>query len=76
MKGTKSKYMKSTNKNDKYGHEIFVGDTLKCDHGYSGVVYEEDGEFYVRLICESKHPCANIPYALNPEISEIIGLGK
>lgn len=68
--------MKSTNQYDKYGHEIFVGDTLKCDFGYSVVVYEENGQFYGKLICESGHPCADIPYALNPEISELVELGK
>lgn len=63
--------MKSTNKKDKNGKEIFVGNILRCDNGYSIMVIEMDGKFCGKLICKPDHPCANIPYALNPEISVV-----
>ena len=63
--------MKTTNQKDKNGREIFYGDTLKCDHGYSIVVVELEGQALGKLICDPSNSCTNIPYALNPEISEV-----
>jgi hypothetical protein len=63
--------MKTTNKKDKNGKEIFYGNLLKCDYGYTIAVVEIDGEPYGKLIVPKNHPCANIPYALNPEISVV-----
>ena len=63
--------MKTTNQKDKNGREIFVGDMLECDHGYMITVIEDNGDFYGKLLCEPNHSCADIPYALNPDISEV-----
>jgi len=64
--------MKTTHQKDKNGREVFFGDTLKCDHGYSVVVVEIDGLPFGKLMCDKGHPCADIPYALNPDISEVV----
>ena len=67
--------MKNTCYKDKNGKEIFVGDTLFCDWGYSIIVYEMDGDFVGKLICKPDHPCRDIPYHLNNGISEIVSNG-
>lgn len=46
---------------DKNGKEVFEGDICNCNYGYTsdkiGVVYYEDGCFYV----DDKHPSGNMP---------------
>ena len=64
--------MKTTGQKDKQGKEIFVGDILKCDHGYMITVFEEGNQFLGKLICEKGNSCENIPYALNAEISVVV----
>lgn len=64
--------MKTTGQKDKKGKEIFVGDILRCDHGYMITVFEEDKKFLGKLICEKGNSCENIPYALNAEISVVV----
>lgn len=47
--------------------QIRVGDILQSIDGYQVKVYKliESGEYVGKLICESTHSCANIPYCLN-----------
>lgn len=56
---------KSTGMFDDNKNPIFVGDTLRSEHGYDVVVSELDGDFFGKLICEDNHTCKDIPYALN-----------
>ena len=56
---------KSTGLFDDSKNPIFVGDTLKSEHGYEVVVSELEGNFFGRLVCEDTHACKDIPYSLN-----------
>lgn len=56
---------KSTGLFDDNKNPIFVGDTLKSEHGYEVVVSELDGDFFGKLVCDDNHTCKDIPYALN-----------
>ena len=44
---------------------IYVGDCLHCKYGYDVIVCQDETGFYGKLVCESTHSCANIPYAIN-----------
>ena len=45
---------------------ILVGDKLKSEWGYEVIVVkDEDGDYSGKLVCDDKHSCKNIPYALN-----------
>ena len=56
----KTKYL------DDNGVIIILGDTLESEWGYKVIVKEEkDGDWYGQLVCDEKHSCKNMPYALN-----------
>ncbi len=55
----------STGMSDNLGAEIFLGDRLWCTDGYDVLVKKDRNDFYGKLICTKKHPCANIRYSLN-----------
>ena len=64
MKNTKNKEF--TKYYDNNNTPIFVGDTLKSKWGYKVIVVKEKDKSYSgKLICSTKHSCANIPYSLN-----------
>jgi hypothetical protein len=45
---------------------IFIGDKLKSEWGYEVIVYIlNNGDFAGKLVCDDRHTCKNIPYALN-----------
>lgn len=45
---------------------ILIGDKLKSEWGYEVIVVKDEGGGYSgKLICDDKHSCKNIPYALN-----------
>lgn len=45
---------------------IFLGDKLKSEWNYEVIVCrDEDNHYYGKLVCDSKHSCKDIPYALN-----------
>ena len=44
---------------------ICVGDKLKSEWGYEVIVVKNGSEYYGKLVCNSKHSCKDIPYALN-----------
>jgi len=45
---------------------ILVGDKLKNEWGYEVIVVkDEDGDYSGKLVCDDKHSCKNILYALN-----------
>ena len=47
-------------------NKIFVGDKLISEWNYEVIVCKSyDGSFYGQLVCNDKHSCKNIPYALN-----------
>ncbi len=53
---------------DKNGMPIFVGDILEHRDGYRIMVQKgTDGGFFGRLLCDSSHPCALIPFMLRDE---------
>ena len=53
-------YFDDTNK------PIFVGDRLKSEWNYEVIVVkDEDGSYSGKLVCNDKHSCKDIPYALN-----------
>ena len=48
------------------GIEIKIGDRLLSEWGYEVIVYaDENLELVGKLVCESGHPCEDIPYSLN-----------
>lgn len=57
----------STGFYDKNGTEIFVGDILWSEYGFSVTVCQDldDSSFYGSLNCEIGHSCRDIPYSLN-----------
>lgn len=47
-------------------HEpIFVGDTLKSEWNYKVIVVKDEDGYSGKLLCDDRHSCKNIPYALN-----------
>lgn len=51
---------------DDNGNKIFLGAKLKSEWGFEVIVkMYEDGGFYGQLVCNDKHSCKNMPYALN-----------
>jgi len=54
--------MLNTGLRDKNGSPLYIGDLVYCTDGYDLVI--ETG-FYGKLICDSTHSCADMPYALN-----------
>ena len=56
-----------TGYHDDQGKKIYLGDTLRSEHGYDVIVIRGDkpGEFWGKLVCDDKHSCKDIPYRLN-----------
>lgn len=51
---------------DDEGSPINVGDQLRSRHGYDVIVRrDEKNGVHGRLVCDSDHPCAHVPYHLN-----------
>lgn len=51
---------------DDNNNEITLGDTLNSEWGYKVIVKKEKmGDWYGQLVCDKRHSCKNIPYALN-----------
>ena len=45
---------------------IFVGDKLKSEWNYEVIVVtDKNGDYSGKLVCDDKHSCKNILYALN-----------
>ena len=44
---------------------ILVGDKLKSEWGYEVIVVKDGDDYSGKLVCDDKHSCKNIPYALN-----------
>jgi len=45
---------------------ILVGDKLKSEWDYEVIVVkDDDGDYSGKLVCDDKHSCKNMPYALN-----------
>ena len=59
--------MKITTKvKDNHGKEIFVGDIVQSVYSFVGMVCcDEDGDFYLSLVCPIEHSCRNARYAFN-----------
>lgn len=51
---------------DDNNNPIFVGDKLKSKYDYEVIVCKDKtGYYYGKLVCDKKHSCKNIPYAIN-----------
>ena len=44
---------------------ILVGDKLKSEWGYEVIVVKDRDGYSGKLVCDDKHSCKNIAYALN-----------
>lgn len=44
---------------------ILVGDKLKSEWGYEVIVVKDGNSYSGKLVCNDKHSCKDIPYALN-----------
>ncbi|NQU87777.1 MAG: hypothetical protein HQ541_18665, partial [Mariniphaga sp.] len=54
-----------TNYYDDDDNLIFVGNKLKCKHGYEIIVRKGNNGYYGELICDESNSCKDIPYHLN-----------